>query len=189
MTRDLIVTLAVLGVVAQVVLVALVVLAVLALAQVPGPLDALRERIDGYELWAAFLVAAIATVGSLFLSEIAHFVPCKLCWIQRIFMYPLAIVGLGAAIAGDRRAARYLLPLPVLGLGVSVYHLLVERGVIKETSSCQISAPGGCAVRWVDEFGYVTIPTLAGTAFALLIVLLAFASFPPATADGGDQPT
>jgi disulfide bond formation protein DsbB len=135
--------------------------------------------IFGYELWLAFLVAVIATGGSLFFSEIAHFPPCKLCWFQRVFMYPLAISALLAAVDDDRRAARYLLPLPVIGLGVSLYHVLVERGVVAETGSCEISAPGGCAVRWVDEFGYVTIPTLAGTAFALLVVLLTLAVLAP----------
>ena len=63
----------------------------------------------GYELWLAFLVSAIATAGSLFFSEIANFIPCELCWYQRIFMYPVAIVTLLAAIANDHRVARYLL--------------------------------------------------------------------------------
>lgn len=139
----------------------------------------MRERLCGYELWLVFLIAAIATLGSLVFSEVADFAPCKLCWFQRIFMYPLAVTDLVAAIFDDRRAARYLLPLPVIGLGVSVYHVLVERGVIAEPASCLISAPGGCAVKWVDEFGYVTIPTLAGTAFALAIVVLSLALLPP----------
>ena len=179
MTRDLTVTLAVLGVVGQILLVLFLSLLGLALLGFRGPLDGLRERVPGYELWLAFLVAAVATAGSLFFSEVADFPPCKLCWFQRIFMYPLAIVAPLAAVLDDRRAARYLLPLPVIGIGISVYHVLVERGVVTETASCQISAPGGCAVRWVDEFGYVTIPTLAGTAFALLIVLLALAVLAP----------
>ena len=51
--------------------------------------------------------------------------------------------------------------------------------MLSETSSCEISAPGGCAVRWVDQFGYVTIPTLAGTAFALLVVVLSLALLEP----------
>ena len=175
MTRDVTVTIAVLGVLGQLLLAAVAVVVVLALLGVRTPLRLVRERLGGYELWLAFLIAALATAGSLFFSEVADFPPCKLCWFQRIFMYPVAITALLAAVFDDRRAARYLLPLPVLGLGFSVYHVLVERGVIAETSSCQISAPGGCAVRWVEEFGYVTIPTLAGTAFALLIVVLSLA--------------
>jgi disulfide bond formation protein DsbB len=130
----------------------------------------------GYELWLAFVVSGTATAGSLFFSEVANFVPCELCWYQRIFMYPLAIVTLLAALANDHRIARYLLPLPVIGAGVSVYHVLVENDVAHEAQSCRISAPGGCAIKWINEFGYVTIPTLAFTGFALVFAFLLLAA-------------
>jgi disulfide bond formation protein DsbB len=166
----------VLGVAGQV-LVAVLVLAALAAACGFGtPLATIRALLWGYELWAAFLVAAIATGGSLFFSEVAGFVPCELCWYQRICMYPLSIVTLLAALAQDQRVARYLLPLPIVGAGVSIYHLLVENGVVGQSSACLVSAPGGCATKWIDEFGYVTIPTLALTGFLLLIAFLSFAA-------------
>lgn len=168
-------TLAVLAVVVQVGLAAFGIVLLLRLAGVGGPLRALRETLAGMELSLAFLVALVATAGSLFFSEIEHFVPCKLCWFQRIAMYPLVLLALPAFV-GDRLAARWFLPLPVVGLGVSVWHILVERGVIEETQSCRISAPGGCSVRWIEELGYVTIPTLAATAFAACIVLLELAA-------------
>jgi disulfide bond formation protein DsbB len=151
----------------------------LALVGVRGPLNALRSGVEGYELWLAFVVASIATGGSLFFSEIAHFVPCELCWYQRICMYPLSITTLLAALFDDPRAARYLLPLPVVGAGVSVYHLLVENGVVGESLTCRISAPGGCTVKWINEFGYMTIPTLALTAFALVFAFLLLAAYEP----------
>ena len=176
MTHETIVALAALGVAGQVVAGLLVLAAALRLAGLRGPLEGLRSAIWGYELWLAFAVAAVATGGSLFFSEIAHFVPCELCWYQRICMYPLAIVTLLAALANDHRVARYLLPLPFVGAGVSVYHLLVENGVVKQTQACLLSAPGGCAVKWIDEFGYVTIPTLALTGFLLLAELLLLAA-------------
>ncbi len=182
MTRDVITALAVLGVAGQVLAALLVVLGLLALVGVRPPLAWVRRVLWGYELWLAFLVSAIATGGSLFLSEVANFIPCELCWYQRIFMYPLAIVTLLAAIANDHRVARYLLPLPVLGAGVSVYHLLVENSVVKEAQSCSFSAPGGCATKWINEFGYVTIPTLALTGFALVFGFLLLATF-------GSRPT
>ena len=145
---------------------------------------ALRYGVEGYELWLAFVVSSIATGGSLFFSEIAHFVPCELCWYQRICMYPLSITTLLAAAFDDPRAARYLLPLPIAGAGVSVYHILIENGVVSESLTCSISAPGGCAVKWINEFGYVTIPTLALTAFALLFAFLLLAAYEPrATVD------
>ena len=182
MTHDTIVALAVLGVIGQVLGGVLILVALAAAAGARGPLRAIRQALWGYELWAAFLVAAIATGGSLFFSEIAHFVPCELCWYQRICMYPLSILTLFLAYHGDHRAARYLLPLPVVGAGVSVYHLLIENKVIKEPAQCLISATGtGCATKWVNEFGYITIPTLALTGFVLLIGFLALA------AAGGDD--
>ena len=118
-TRDVIVMLAALGVAGQVALGAIVILALLRLFGVPGPLEWLRDLIWGYELWLAFLVALVATLGSLYFSERAHFFPCELCWYQRICMYPLALVTLLLATAGDHRAARYLLPLPVVGAALA----------------------------------------------------------------------
>jgi disulfide bond formation protein DsbB len=181
LTHDVIVLLAVLGVAGQVLFLLLLAIGLLALFGVRSPLWELRRLLEGYELWLAFVVAAIATGGSLFFSEIAHFIPCELCWYQRICMYPLSITTLLAALANDRRAARYLLPLPLVGAGVSVYHLLVENRVVGEAQTCRISAPGGCALKWINEFGYMTIPTLALTAFALIFVFLLLAAAPAAT--------
>jgi disulfide bond formation protein DsbB len=175
-THDTMVVLAALGVAGQALFVLLVLLGLVRLT-------ALRSWLEGYELWLAFLVSAIATGGSLFFSEIAHFVPCELCWFQRICMYPLSITTLLAALANDRRVARYLLPLPLVGAGVSVYHLLIENGAIKEPSACLIGG-AGCSVKWINEFGYMTIPTLALTGFALCLVFLFLAALTPATVDG-----
>ena len=175
MTENVITAFAVLGIVGQLSVGLLLLAGLLRLAGVSGPLGSIRASIWGYELWLAFLVSALATGGSLFLSEIANFVPCELCWFQRIFMYPLAVTTLLAALFNDHRVARYLLPLPLIGAGFSIYHLLVENGVVEQTRACFVSAPGGCATKWIDEFGYVTIPTLALTAFALTFALLLFA--------------
>jgi disulfide bond formation protein DsbB len=180
-THAVVVALAVLGVVGQVLVGLLLLVLLLRLAGLRTPLAGLRAAIEGYELWLAFLVAAIATGGSLFFSEVAHFVPCELCWFQRICMYPLSITTLLMALADDRRAARYLLPLPVVGAGIAIYHILVENGVVRQAQSCLLSAPGGCATKWVNEFGYMTIPTLALTGFLLVIAFLAASAVDPET--------
>ena len=174
MTHTTIVVLAVLGVVGQALAVLMIVIAVAALFGLRALLDGMRSILWGYELWVAFVVAAIATGGSLFFSEIAGFVPCELCWYQRICMYPLSILTLLIAVHRDYRVARYLLPLPVIGAGVSIYHILVENHVVTTPQGCQIGA--GCTVKWINEFGYMTIPTLALTAFVLLIGFLALAA-------------
>jgi len=175
-THGIIVTLAVLGVIGQGVAGLLLLTGLLWLARVRTPLAFVRSAIWGYELWLAFLVSAVATGGSLFFSEVANFVPCELCWFQRISMYPLSITTLLAALCNDHRASRYLLPLPLVGAGLSTYHLLVENGVVKQAQACLLTAPGGCATKWINEFGYVTIPTLALGGFALVFALLLLAS-------------
>jgi len=174
--HNTIVALSVLGVIGQVLIALLLLVGLLALVGVRGPLDWIRRLLWGYELWAAFVVAAIATGGSLFFSQIAGYPPCELCWFQRICMYPLSILLLLMAWNGDNRAARYLFPLPIVGACVSIYHLLIENKVIKEPTACLASAPGGCGVKWINEFGYMTIPTLALTGFLLLIGFLVLAT-------------
>jgi disulfide bond formation protein DsbB len=178
MTQDTIVALSVLGVVGQVLIALALVIGLLAVFGVRGPLDWIRNLLWGYELWGAFVVAAIATGGSLFYSQIAGFIPCEFCWFQRVLMYPLSILTLLIAVRGDNRAARYLLPLPIVGAGTSIYHMLIERGVIKEPVGCFKSAPGGCGTNWIanHSFGYLSIPTLALTAFLLIIGFLLLAS-------------
>jgi disulfide bond formation protein DsbB len=177
MTTDLVILLSVLGVVGQVLVALGIVVGVLALIGVRGPLDWIRDLLWGYELWGAFVVAAIATGGSLFYSQVAGFIPCEFCWFQRMMMYPLSILTLLIAARGDNRAARYLLPLPVVGAGTSIYHMLLEHHVIKEPGACTLTG-GGCTANWIalHSFGYLTIPTLALTAFLLLIGFLVLAS-------------
>ncbi len=182
MTHDVIVALSVLGVVGQVAAVLLLLTGVGWLLGLRAPGELLRGWVEGYELWIVFAISSIATGGSLFFSEIASFVPCELCWYQRICMYPLTIVTLLAALANDRVVCRYLLPLPLVGACVSVYHILVENNVVEQARACLISAPGGCATKWIDEFGYVTIPTLALTGFALCFAFLLLGALPPPSA-------
>jgi disulfide bond formation protein DsbB len=94
-----------------------------------------------------------------------------MCWFQRICMYPLSILTLFLAYHRDHRTARYLLPFPVIGAGASIYHILIENHVVATPAACEVGA--GCTVKWIDYFGYMTIPTLALTAFVLLIIFLA----------------
>jgi len=175
--RDEIYVFSYLGVAGQVLVAVLLLIGLLALLGVRGPLEALRRWLWGYELWAAFVVAAVATGGSLFYSQVAHFLPCEFCWFQRLFMYPLSILLLLMAIWGDNRTARYLVAFPVVGAGISLYHMLIVYGAIGEPQACNVGG-GGCNVHWLagEGFGYLEIPTLAFTAFLLLIGFLVLAS-------------
>ena len=107
-------------------------------------------------MWLAFLVAAVATAGSLYFSEVANYVPCRLCWFQRIAMYPLAVILLIAAIRRDRAIRWYAVPLAAVGACVSIYHYLVEWHPRLEGDACDPTNP--CSLVWFREFGFVTLP-------------------------------
>jgi len=153
--------------------VALGVLLMLALFRRPA-LAAVRDALHGAELWLAWLVAAVATAGSLYFSEVANYLPCELCWYQRIAMYPLVIVLAVAAVLRLRGVSLTVLPLVLVGAAFSVYHYQLEWFPEQKTI-CTQGIP--CNVIWFRELGYVTIPLLALTAFALIAVLLAFDVF------------
>lgn len=143
----------------------------------PAARHRLGELLDGQEIPLAFVVATVATFGSLYLSEVANFVPCRLCWYQRIAMYPLPVL-LGIAWwKRDSGVRRYALPLAVIGMAISTYHVLVERFPSLEGSGvCEVANP--CTLRWVERFGFVTIPTMALAAFALISGLLVYPAAP-----------
>ena len=176
MTDAVATALAALAVLLQVLVAVVVVVALLALfwPRARGWLVEARESLFGSELWVAWAIAAVATAGSLFFSEYSHFIPCRLCWYQRICMYPLAIVLLGTALRRDLRGAfLYAVWLPIVGMGVAAYHIYIEHHPEAETAGCKIGAP--CTTKWIEKFGYVTIPVLAISAFAAITVLLAMA--------------
>lgn len=124
-------------------------------------------------IWLAWLVALVATVGSLIYSEVAHYTPCRLCWFQRIAMYPMAIVLLVGAIRREFQAKFYALPLALIGLGISIYHYLLQRFPnLEATSSCDPNNP--CSLVLVDIFNFISIPFMAGSGFIVIAVLLGF---------------
>lgn len=117
--------------------------------------------------WLAFGVAAIATAGSLYYSQVAGFVPCELCWYQRIAMYPLAAVLLIAAVSRED-VGKYVVPIAAIGLLISVYHYQLEM-FPEQSSVCSAGIP--CSVRHVEQFGFVSIPFMAGCGFIAVIAL------------------
>ena len=119
----------------------------------------------------AWIVATVTTLGSLYYSEIANFVPCRLCWYQRICMYPLAVILLVGLLLRDRRVRWYAAPFVIVGAPLSLYHWLVERvDFFAKSSSCSAEAP--CTVPWFQELGYVTLAFMAMSAFLLIGTLL-----------------
>jgi disulfide bond formation protein DsbB len=118
----------------------------------------------------AAMVAVGATLGSLYFSEIANYTPCKLCWWQRVAMFPLSIVLSIAAVRKDRNIRLYVLPVAALGLCVSVYHYTIEWFPTLEKTSCALEAP--CTQVWFRTFGFSSLAFMAGCGFIAIITLL-----------------
>lgn len=127
-------------------------------------------------VFGAWLIAAGATLGALFFGEVMQLPPCLLCWYQRIFMFPLALLlPLGLA-PYDRKIIRYALPLAAIGWGIAVFHqLLVAGWVPRDFEPCARGVP--CSKTVIELFGFLTIPWLSIAAFSAIIVLLLLAHF------------
>lgn len=141
------------------------------------PVKKIQERkLSGALPYAAWIIALIATVGSLFFSEVMQLPPCVLCWYQRIAMYPLVvIIGIGI-ITRDSRMKNYALPVCLIGVAISVYHNLLYYGILPE--SITPCAEGvSCTSRQIEWLGFITIPLLALAAFiGLALCLLIYKS-------------
>ena len=143
---------------------------VLAVCSVRARRRVVATLTHGWEqcLALGFGVALVATIGSLYYSEVADFVPCELCWYQRICMYPLVVVlGIGW-LRRDAAAGWYALPFALVGGSISTYHLLVERyPSLGDGLSCSLEAP--CTVPYFREFGWVTLAVMALAGFVAIL--------------------
>lgn len=121
--------------------------------------------------YAAWLIALVAMLTSLFFGEVMKLPPCTLCWYQRICLYPLVVV-LGVSIVlRDRNLVAYALPLALAGLGFGVYHNLLYYGVIPETLS-PCTGTVSCSQRQIEWLGFVTIPLMSLLAFVSIVASL-----------------
>jgi len=143
----------------------------------PDTQPSARERDDSTAwtlVFAAWLVASVSTLGSLFFSEVMQLPPCSLCWYQRAFMFPLALILPLGLFPFDRKVVRYALPLALLGWLVAVFQILLVAGIVPETlEPCTQGVP--CSETVIEWFGFLTIPLLSGLAFFVIIALLALA--------------
>ncbi|QKF77999.1 disulfide oxidoreductase [Arcobacter defluvii] len=122
-------------------------------------------------IFLSFLTSLIATLGSLFFSEIMNFIPCSLCWYQRIFMYPLVLLFLINLLYPDDKIFKYSFPLVILGLLISVYHnLLIYKVIPENLSPCVQGVP--CSIDYLNWFGFITIPLLSFFAYTIIFILL-----------------
>jgi len=151
------------------------ILLVVALA-VPASRRALAVRVSGSEgllVGIAALTAFVASAGSLYYSQVVGFVPCLLCWYQRIAMYPLVPVLAVGLLRRDRGVWAYGVPLSVIGLVIALYHVLIQFRPSLEVVACGTGVP--CTARYLAVFGFVSIPVMAAGGFLLVTGLLLLA--------------
>ena len=127
-------------------------------------LSAFRAHYGTTVLLGAAIMGILTMLGSLYMSEVAHFEPCRLCWYQRIAAYPLGLLLLMAFLRRDHGIRPYIWLLTGIGISISTYHVLIERFPSLETGACEVSNP--CSIKWVEKFGFVTLPVMAWLAFA-----------------------
>jgi len=133
--------------------------------------DEINKNKSWVLLFVAWVVSAIAMLGSLFFSEIMDFIPCTLCWYQRILMYPLVFIFVVGMMPYDRKVLKFATPLVLLGWLFALYHNLIHYGIIPESASpCVQGVP--CSTKYIEWLGFISIPMLSFIAFSIIAILL-----------------
>lgn len=122
-------------------------------------------------VYLSLILSVFSTVGSLIFSEILKFPPCVLCWYQRICMYPLVVILAIGIWKKDKNLPYFVLPLSIIGLLISAYHNLLYYKIIPEsTAPCVLGI--SCTTKFIEWFGFITIPLLSFASFATITVLM-----------------
>ncbi len=126
-----------------------------------------------YTFILGFLIALGAVVCTLFYSEIVGYPPCELCWVQRIFLYPQLVLFGIELYKRERSIVDFSIAFAILGSITSIYHIFVESG-LTAGPLCADPSNGGvsCSIRYIYEFGYMTMPLMALTLSLFIITIL-----------------
>ena len=119
----------------------------------------------------AISVAIFSSIGSIVYSEVVGFIPCRFCWYQRYLMYPIAIALIISLIKRPFFRIGYI---SIIGVFVSAYHIYLQNGG-GGGGTCAIDVP--CDLKYVDIFGFISIPVMAGTGFLTIFVALLYYDF------------
>lgn len=142
-------------------------------------LSPLKRILNSYSYIFMFIITLTATLGSLFYSEIAKFTPCVLCWYQRIMMYPQPLMLYVGMARNERVLKPYLLVLNIIGFCIALYHYTLQRFPNQVLSPCSVVGTStSCIKGYTFSYGYISIPFMALTAFALNMAILLYTSSP-----------
>jgi disulfide bond formation protein DsbB len=131
----------------------------------------MRNFLKHHLHYLAWTTALVAMGGSLFFSNVLGYPPCVLCWYQRIFLYPLVFILGTGILRRDHNMYYYALPLALIGWGISIYHNLLYFKIIPE-SLAPCVAGISCTTKFIEYFGFITIPFLSFLAFTVIIISL-----------------
>ncbi len=127
-------------------------------------IDIIKKNI----IYIILIQVTLAILGSLYYSDIKGYEPCVLCWYQRICMYSLFPIIIIAKLRKEKKIYQYIIPISILGLIIAIYHNLLYIGVIKnEFCTAGIS----CTSKYVEYFGFLTIPMMSLISFIIIITL------------------
>lgn len=118
----------------------------------------------------SFLVAFVATSGSLYFGEVLKYPPCTLCWYQRICMYPLVLLFGSALWTEDYKFLKNTFPLTLIGLSIASYHNLLYYGIIPESLAPCVQGVS-CTTKFVEYLGFLTIPLMSLLGFLFIAIL------------------
>ena len=136
------------------------------------PVQDRRSRMDRRKLYLQllFFTSLIATIGSLYFSEVRQYVPCEFCWYQRILMYPIVVISLIALIRQDFGAKYYIRALSILGILMGGYHYALQK--VSFIGDGMAACEGvSCTVQYINWSGFITIPFLSFIAFTIILIL------------------
>lgn len=129
------------------------------------------KKYSKYLLYISWVQSILAMTGSLYFSEVLKYPPCILCWYQRILMYPLTLIIPVGIIKKDKNLPYYVLPLSLIGTLIAAYHNLLYWNIIPE-SIAPCAAGVSCTTKFVEFFGFITIPFLSLCGFLLIDVCM-----------------
>jgi disulfide bond formation protein DsbB len=137
----------------------------------PDAFGEIRAQVGRVALPLAWVIALVTTLGSLYYSKVQGYLPCELCWYQRICLYPWSVILGIAAWRRDAAIKIYAIPVLCIGVVISLYHSWIQWFPPSSgTSFCSVDAP--CTTKFVNEFDFVTLPFMALSAAVLMIALL-----------------
>lgn len=130
--------------------------------------------LETWGLWIGFFITLSAMALSLFYSEILGIAPCGLCWLQRVFLYPQALLFAVAIWKRERSIVDYSIAFSISGGVIAIYQHYLQMGGASVIPCPAVSTGADCAQRYLFEFGYITFPLMSFTIFAFLIIVMLF---------------